>query len=78
MSVDVPLPETLAREVRALVDAGEYPDLATAVADLVRLGLLSRERPFRPSPGRPPMPPGRRDPGDDRPIEIRPDDVNWM
>lgn len=76
MSVGVTLPEDLAREVRVRVDAGEFPSFDVAVAELVRRGLLMTQRP--PRPERPVPPPGPRDPGDDRPIEVRPDDVYWM
>lgn len=73
------IPPGLMREVDALVQDGSFPSREQAIAELVRLGLEAvRARRGPPVPPRPPMPPGRSDPGDDRPISVRPDDVNWM
>lgn len=75
----VQLPETLMQEVDALVSTGAFPSREAAVSELVRLGLeVLRTRRRPPVPGRPPMPPGVRDPSDDRPISVDPSDVNWM
>lgn len=75
----VELPATLLVEIDALVASGAFASREIAVAELVRLGLdvlKARSRP--PVPGRPPVPPGVREPGDDRPISVEPTDVNWI
>lgn len=66
MTVD--LPADVRGEVQALVRAGEYPDVETAVADLVRKGLETKSRRDTdlPDPTEPGGPQGL------------PDDVNWM
>lgn len=80
MNVDVP--ETLLGEIDQLVASGAFQTRDAAVQELLRLGLEAwRQRTPggpRPLPGRPPIPPGRRDPGDDTPISVNPEDVNWM
>lgn len=75
----VELPAPVLVEVDALVESGVYASREEAIADLVRLGLAAlRTRAPRPYP-RPPTPPGRREPSDDRPIESDPArDVNWV
>lgn len=73
----IELPPAILAEVDALVAQGAYRDRATAVADLVRLGLDAL-RSRAPRPPLPPRPPGRSDPTDDRPISVDPSDVNWM
>lgn len=78
----VELPATLLAEIDALVEGGEFATREIATTEIVRLGLdawRARRTPRRePVPGRPAPPPGIRNPGDDRPIEINPTDVNWM
>lgn len=73
----VELPTPLLAEVDRLVAQGVYPTRDAAVADLVRLGLESLRGTAPRPPPRPPVPPGRREPGDDRPISVDPTDVNW-
>lgn len=76
MTLDVHLADDVALRVQGLVSAGVYPDVDTAVSDLVRQALsgMRRDRsPVAPEP----LPPPFRNPGDDRPIEINPGDVNW-
>lgn len=72
--MDVPLPPELLAEVRDLVAQGEFPDEASAVIELVRVGLGYRYRrtphPSTPEPRDPPGPHGPQ-PG-------LPGDVNWI
>lgn len=71
------IPSDLLSQIDQLVQEGRFPDRETAVAEVLRLGLLAlRDR--APTPPRPPMPPGRREPHDDRPMNVDPTDVNWM
>lgn len=71
------IPSDLLAQIDALVKEGRFPDRDAAVAEVVRRGLMVvRER--IPTPPRPPVPPGRQDPTDDRPIDVSPTDVNWM
>lgn len=73
------IPQTLLQEVDALVAEGVFPNREVAVNELVRLGLEAyRNRRRQPVPGRPPAPPGVRDPGDDMPTQVDPTDVNWV
>lgn len=77
----IDVPETLLREVDALVAQGAFASRDVAISELLRLGLdafRARGIPRPPTPPRPPMPPGRREPGDDQPISVRPEDVNWV
>jgi ribosomal protein S11 len=73
------LPPTMLQEIDNLVATGVFPSRDAAVTELVRLGLdVLKTRSRSPVPPRPPVPPGRREPGDDRPISVDPTDVNWM
>lgn len=74
----IELPVPLLREVDALVADGVFATREEAVAALVRIGLDSfRSRGSRPPP-RPPVPPGHREPDDDRPISVDPSDLKWI
>ena len=76
----IDVPDTLLREIDALVLQGAFANRDVATSELLRLGLdafRARGVPRPPGPPRPPMPPGRREPGDDRPIQPDPTDVNW-
>jgi hypothetical protein len=74
------IPSFLLSEVDELVQEGRFADRDSAIVELVRIGLevvRARPRPI-PHPARPPVPPGVREPSDDRPIEVDPaTDVNW-
>lgn len=76
MPVEVHLADDVALRVQGLVSAGIYSDVDTAVSDLVRMALQGRRDRVYPNPE--PLPPPVRNPGDDRPIDIQPGDVNWM
>jgi Arc/MetJ-type ribon-helix-helix transcriptional regulator len=70
--MDLSLPRELAREVRELVAAGEFPDERAAVVELVRVGLSYR---YRRSPT--PAMPLAREPAGPRAPPL-PHDVNWV
>lgn len=76
MPTEVPLPDHLIRDVEKHVERGEYPDLPTAITELVRLGLevkkKAEERSDRQPGGMPPLPES------ERPTSVDPSDVNWM
>lgn len=75
----IELPPTLLREVDALVATGVFATREDAVAELVRIGLDSfKSRGKPPFPPRPPVPPGHREPDDDRPISVDPSDLKWV
>lgn len=76
MAVDVHLSDDVAVRVQGLVTSGVYPDMDTAVSDLVRMALQGRRD--RVYPQVEPLPPPVRNPGEDRPIDIHPGDVNWV
>lgn len=76
MTVTIALPEELALEIDRLVNAGEYGSRDEAAAALIRRGLAGGGRPYRPPPLPGPTP--YRDPSDDRPIDVKPWDVNWV
>lgn len=80
----VEIPAALRAEIDEFVSEGRFPDRDTAIVELVRIGLdeMRRRQRTRPRPGeppeRPPPPPGINEPHDDRPIDVKPWDVNWM
>ena len=77
---DINVPETMLREVDALVAQGAFTSRDAAIQELLRLGLdafRARGVPRPPYPPTPPVPPGRRNPDSERPIQPDPTDVNW-
>lgn len=74
MPNEVPIPDHLLRDIRARVERGEYPDVPTAVAELLRLGLAVKKKRESDRPSG--MPP--RLPEGERPTSVDPSDVNWM
>lgn len=72
--MNLDLPPDLAGEVQALVRAGEYPDVETAIVDLVRKGLDAASSRDRDVPDSPDLP----DPSEPGGPQGLPDDVNWM
>lgn len=73
------IPSDMLAELDALVREGHFPDRATAVREVLRLGLDRMRGRGPPVPARPPPPPGVNEPGSDRPIDVDPKrDVNWV
>lgn len=77
MPFTVALPDDVAYELDLKVNAGEFASRDDAAAFFIRRGLVARRDPRPLPPGPPGTPPPYRDPGDDRPIEVDPADVNW-
>lgn len=76
MTTEVALPDHLVRELSQKVQQGEYPDLATAITELVRLGLATKENQKKGGGGgMPSNMPSSEDPSSTSPD---PSDVNWM
>lgn len=76
MTTDVALPDHLVRELQQKVEQGEYPDLATAITELVRLGLAAKDK--QKTGGRGGMPSGMPSSEDPSSTSPDPSDVNWM
>lgn len=75
MATEVPLPDHLIRDVQERVERGEFPDLPTAITELVRIGLEYKKKTEDkkgPPGGAPPLPES------ERPTSVDPSDVNWM
>lgn len=73
MPAEVKLPDHLARDLRKMVDNGEYPDMTSAVAELVRLGMQVKKQQRGKKTGG-----GNIPKGGEQPASSDPHDVNWM
>ncbi len=72
----VTLPDDVLYDLDLRVNAGEFASRDAAAAFFIRKGLERGPRPPYPPPY-PPAPWTRREPEDDRPIQVDPTDVNW-
>lgn len=72
MGQKVSLPDHILRDVQKLVDKGIYPDMTSAISELVRLGLQQKKQKGKQRGGKPDLP------SSEKPTSTEPHDVNWM
>lgn len=76
MATEVPIPDHLVRDLQKKVEQGEYPDLPTAITELVRLGMAAKESKKKGGRGGfPSNMPSSEDPSSTSPD---PSDTRWM